>query len=113
MAPTNTDRDIKSVIVEVQVLLPNPPPAEVADQILALNANLNILLRESSYTPPESPMVQTLWNQLGILLYRFMPKPTAYEWAAAVSVLVTQTLVVAPIVPGAKKDPSSTTPILD
>lgn len=58
------------------------------DNITTLQAELRVLLRRASYSPPEAKTEQ-LWISLGTSLYRYMPplQPTGYT--AQVAALVT------------------------
>lgn len=82
-------RKISDVINQILTLLPNPAPPEVGDNITVLTAELRILLRVSSYTPPEAADSPVLWERLSAQLYRLLPNPKGYTWAQAVSDLVT------------------------
>ena len=82
-------RSISTVIPGIQALIPNPAPSEVADNMTVLSAELRILQRAVNYTPPESADdIKEQWDRLETILYRYMPPPTAYPWAQAISVLV-------------------------
>lgn len=82
-------RNIATVIDGIVALLPNPAPAEVADELVSLQAELRILKRTASYAPVESGSEQELWKRLGTVLYRYLPNPVGYPWAKAISELVT------------------------
>ncbi len=78
-------RNIADVVNEVLALIPDPAPAEVADDLTVLKAELRILKRTGSYTPAEAHTDEALWDRLGIALYRYLPNPEGYEWARAIS----------------------------
>ena len=84
-----TVRNITTVIDGIVALIPNPAPDLVADELTVLQAELRILKRTASYAPPEGTNDTDLWNRLGTALYRYMPSPSSYPWAKAISDLVT------------------------
>jgi hypothetical protein len=58
------------------------------DNVTTLQAELRVLLRRASYTPPEASQTAALWLSLGQALYRYLP-PASGGYAAQISVLVT------------------------
>lgn len=82
-------RNIQSVIAQVQALLPSPAPAEVADNVTVLQAELRILARAAAMTPPEAGIDGSMWQRLQTALFRYMPASADYAWAAAISGVVT------------------------
>jgi hypothetical protein len=81
-----TMRKLSDVIDQILAALPAPFPPEWNENLTALTAELKILRRKSLYQPPEA--VTTLWNNLGQMLYRYLPPPTATPWAMAISLIV-------------------------
>lgn len=82
-------RNFDVIVTSILALLPDPAPAEVADELAILRAELRIINRTAAYAPPEGTSDTALWDRLGTTLYRYLPKPGAYPWAQAISDLVT------------------------
>lgn len=82
-------RKISTVIDKILFLLPDPVPAEVSDNITSLRAELNIIRRTGDYAAPEGKIDDQQWDRLSTALYRYMPKPSSYTWAGAISEVVT------------------------
>ena len=81
-------RNLPDVIDQILALLPNPAPPELADNLIVLGAQLRILKRTSGYTPPEALNDALLWQQLGTMLFRYLPNPAGYAFAASIATLV-------------------------
>jgi hypothetical protein len=82
-------RPIAPVIAEVLGLLPSPAPASVADGLAVLRSELTLLSRAAAYTPPEDvESAAELWPRLTVALYRYMPAPSAFDWAEAIARVV-------------------------
>lgn len=79
-------RKLSDVIDQIIAAIPNPPPPEFSDNLIALGAELNILRRKSLYQAPEAG--SALWDNLVQLLYRYLPPPTAVPWAQAIATIV-------------------------
>ena len=82
-------RSLTTTIDQIIALLPVPAPPELADELIVLTAELNILRRTGAYTPPEAAEDPALWQRLATALYRYLPKPGAYAFAQKISTLVT------------------------
>ena len=83
-------RNIQAVISQIQALIPADPPAEIADNMTVLRAELAVLNRTAAYTPPESNLTASQWARLEAALYRYMPPVTYASWCAEISQVVTQ-----------------------
>lgn len=83
-------RKIQDVIAQIQQLIPAAPPAEIADNMTVLQAELGVLSRTANYTPPESALTSQQWARLETVLYRYMPPVTYAPWCAQISQVVTQ-----------------------
>ena len=81
-------RNINDVIKQILALLPPTTSPALADEMIVLVAELNILNRTALYAPPESQIEPELWARLGTILYRYLPNPAGYPWAKAISDLV-------------------------
>lgn len=55
-------------------------------EVIVLQSELAIFLRRAAYMPADGE--STLFDQLGVTLYRYLPPPTAAPWAAQISSLV-------------------------
>ena len=84
-------RTIPNVIAQILALLPVPVHPELADDLTVFQAELAVILRTAAYTPPESPTRQELWARLATACYRYLPNPTAYAFARAISILLVGT----------------------
>jgi hypothetical protein len=80
-------RKILPVITAIQALLPDPPPPEIADQIIVLKATLRLQARGGLYAAPEGD--DGSWEALTAALYRYMPQLGSYPWVQQVSDIVT------------------------
>jgi len=83
------NRSIIVVIGQILALIPSPFPPGFENNLTVLTAQLQIMARVASYTPPESANIPSQWAELERNLYRYMPPPTAFPWCMAISVLVT------------------------
>lgn len=81
-------RNFQQIVQQILQALPDPAPAEVADELTVLRAELQILLRTGAYTPAEAN-ASNLWERLQIALYRYLPNPAGYTWAQTISNIVT------------------------
>ena len=80
-------RKIQDVIAQVAEKLPAAPPPEVADNIVTLKAELNVLARTVAYAAPEANTAAEFWARLSTMLYRYLPNPAAYPWAADIAAI--------------------------
>jgi len=81
-------RKVSDVINEVLALFPAPVPPAISDDLTVLRAELMLLERTAAYTPAASPVAADLWSRLGTACYRYLPNPTAYPFAQAISDLL-------------------------
>ena len=80
-------RNITTVTNQILTILSNVTVAPGdQDNVTTLQAELRVLLRRASYTPPEAS--SALWLSLGQALYRYLP-PASGGYALQISVLVT------------------------
>lgn len=81
-------RTIATVVDQINTLIPNVPPAELASELLVLQAELKIIKRTSLYAAPEAAQTEALWGRLSTALYRYLPDPAGYAFAQQISTLV-------------------------
>jgi hypothetical protein len=60
--------------------------APQTNENIVLQAEMRIYLKRAAYMPADGE--STLFDQLGVTLYRYLPPPTAAPWAAQISALV-------------------------
>lgn len=87
-------RSISTTISTIIATLPTGAdfqalPETVQDNLTVMQSELRIISRANSYTAPEGKDDTALWDRLSTTLYRYMPPPAAYSWAAAISVIIT------------------------
>jgi len=81
-------RNIQTVIAGIAALIPTDPTPDIAANMTVLQAELAVLNRTASYTPPESDLAATQWARLEVVLYRYMPPVTYAPWCSKISALV-------------------------
>ncbi len=82
-------RNFVATVNQIIALIPDPAPAEIADELTVLGAELRILKRAGGYTAPEAADDANLWQRLATTLYRYLPNPTGYQFAQDISNVVT------------------------
>lgn len=80
-------RNIATVIEAVLAAVPNPMPPEYATNLTVMVAELKVIERQAAYYPPEAE--GDLWLRVGQVAYRYLPPPTAADWAMTISKILT------------------------